>query len=165
MNARYPSILVFVFSLVVSNLSFAGSIWSADYQGEKWHDNFSAAKKTAAAQSKPVLVYFSGSDWCRSCAELDQNTLVMDGFQKLAKQSLVLMNADFPSESAQSANIGQQNDRLREQYGVLGFPTMVLVNPSTGEKITKFSGCSFFSCKEDRVLKKLAKALKKFSDS
>lgn len=165
MNIRYSSIsiLIFVFTFLISNLSFSDSIWSKDYKGEAWHENFSVAKKVGVAQNKPILVYFSGSDWCKSCAKLDQSTLIMPGFQKRAKESLILMNADFPNEAVQDTKTQQQNNQLREQYGVSGFPTMVLVNASSGEQIAKFSGCSLLSCKEGRVLKKLDKALKSFS--
>ena len=35
-----------------------------DYVGDDWMTDFAAAKIIAAAEQKPLLLDFTGSDWC-----------------------------------------------------------------------------------------------------
>ena len=39
--------------------------------GEVWMTDFAAAKIKAAADQKPLLLDFTGSDWCGWCIKLD----------------------------------------------------------------------------------------------
>jgi len=68
-----------------------------------WLEDFDAAKTIAAAEKKPVLMLFTGSDWCGYCINLENKVLSTKEFEAFAREELVLMMVDFPSGKSQSA--------------------------------------------------------------
>ena len=117
--------------LLTNATAFAG--------GEGWMTDFEAAQAKAAEKGKPMLLDFTGSDWCGWCIRLDKETFSKPEFQKFAKDNLVLVELDFPNNKPQSAEIKKQNEALQEKYGVQGFPTLVLLN-SEGKEIARNPG-------------------------
>jgi len=93
---------------------------------EKADDAFAKSK----AQQLPVLLVFSGSDWCNPCIRF-QNTILNDhAFIDFAEKSLVVLKADFPQRKKLSKELVKQNEELAEQYNAGGiFPRLVLLRP------------------------------------
>lgn len=117
----------FLLLLMTATYTFAGSGWLDDYE---------KAKEQAKAEGKPILIDFTGSDWCGWCVRLDNEVFSAREFKKYAKENLVLFEADFPKRKKISKKTQEQNQQLAEQFGVRGFPTIVLVD-SNGEKIAQ----------------------------
>ncbi len=95
-----------------------------------WMTNFAAAKKLAKKENKPILVDFSGSDWCGWCIKLDKEVFSTKAFKEYAKKNLVLLMLDFPRGKKQAASLKKQNMQLARKYKVQGFPTVLLLNAS-----------------------------------
>ena len=93
-----------------------------------WSENYEEASARAKNEKKPMLLYFTGSDWCGWCRKLHAEVLDRPEFQNWAKKNVVLFKADFPEEIEQSRELQLQNGRLARQYGVSGFPTVILVD-------------------------------------
>ena len=104
--------------------------------GEVWMTDFAAAKIKAAAEQKPLLLDFTGSDWCGWCIKLDEEVFSQKEFKEFAADNLVLVELDFPRDKEQSEDLKAQNKALAEKYGIRGFPT-ILVLSSKGELIEK----------------------------
>ncbi|MBT3198788.1 MAG: thioredoxin family protein [Phycisphaerales bacterium] len=98
-----------------------------------WTEDFDKAVKYAAATKRPLLLDFSGSDWCGWCIKLHNEVFVKDAFKTYADKNLVLVEVDFPRGKKQSAEVKARNSKLAAQYGVRGFPTVVILD-STGKK-------------------------------
>lgn len=96
--------------------------------------DFEAAKTKAAAEQKPLLLDFTGSDWCGWCIKLDKEVFSQQAFQDFADESLILVELDFPRDKPQSAELKAQNAALRDQYKVRGYPTILILTPE-GELI------------------------------
>ena len=96
--------------------------------GEDWLTDFEKAKEEAAARNVPILVDFSGSDWCGWCIRLDNEVFSQSAFKAYAKKNVVLFLADFPSQKVQPDELKKQNKKLSEEYGVRGFPTVLLLD-------------------------------------
>ena len=107
----------------------------APTHGEWWVD-FEQAQAAARAQNKPMLLDFTGSDWCGWCIKLDKEVFSQPEFKAYAAESLVLVELDFPKRKPQSAAIQAQNEALAEKYGIRGFPTILLLTPE-GELIER----------------------------
>jgi len=118
--------LLVVAALLVS----AGSVLA---EGD-WLTDFEAAKKVSAESGKPILINFSGSDWCGWCIKLDKEVFAKPEFTSYAKENLVLVHADFPRMKKQPKAEAAQNKALAATYGVQGFPTVLLVD-ATGKVI------------------------------
>ena len=95
---------------------------------EGWLTDFEAAKKLAAKTGAPILVDFSGSDWCGWCIKLDTEVFSRPAFKAYAKDNLVLFLADFPQKKKLSEAVRTQNEALMKAYKVRGFPTVLLVD-------------------------------------
>jgi thioredoxin-related protein len=112
--------------LLTNATAFAG--------GEGWMTDFEAAKAQAAEKGKPMLVDFTGSDWCGWCIKLKKEVFSQDAFQSYAEDALVLVEIDFPRSKEQSDEVKAQNEALAKKYGIRGFPTILLLSPE-GELI------------------------------
>jgi len=102
----------------------------------KWLTNFAAAQEVAKKEKKVLFVDFSGSDWCGWCIKLHKEVLSQKAFLDYAKDNLVLVLIDFPRKSAQTPEEKQQNNALAKQFGIRGYPTVLLLSPE-GEVIAR----------------------------
>ena len=109
---------------------------SARAEDGLWLTDFEQAKKIAAKKKLPILMDFSGSDWCIWCKRLNAEVLQKEEFKKYAKDNLVLFLADFPMRKKQGQAEKAQNRKLQQVYGVRGFPTVLLVD-ATGKELAR----------------------------
>ena len=106
-------------ALHCSGIAFGGT--------EGWTSDFAAAKKEAAATKRDLLVDFTGSDWCGWCIKLDKEVFSQEPFKAGVKDKFVLVELDFPKDKSKlSAETIRQNEELGKQYGIEGFPTILL---------------------------------------
>jgi thioredoxin-related protein len=115
-------------SLSLFCLTFLGLAATA-LAGEGWMTDFEAAKVKAKAENKPMLLDFTGSDWCGWCIKLDKEVFGEAAFKEYAAAELVLVELDFPRSKEQSAELQAQNKKLAKQYGVRGYPTILVLSP------------------------------------
>jgi thioredoxin-related protein len=108
-------------SLIFTGAALAG--------GEGWTTNYEAAKKEAASSKKSLLIDFTGSDWCGWCIKLNDEVFKHDTFKNGVKDKFILVELDFPNDkSNQSEAVQKQNQELAKQYGIEGFPTILLTD-------------------------------------
>ena len=98
--------------------------------GAAWVESFEAAKSQAVSQRRPILMYFSGSDWCPTCKQFKTSVLDSPEFQSFAEPRLVLYQADFPRYRPMAALHLQSNRQIAAQYGVTAYPTLLLAAPN-----------------------------------
>lgn len=99
-----------------------------------WSDDYAASLAKAKADDKMVLLDFTGSDWCGWCIKIDNEIFSKPEFQAYAKENLELVELDFPRGKTLPANVKAQNEKLAQEYGIQGFPTIVVLN-SKGKKV------------------------------
>lgn len=112
--------------------------------------NIEKAKATASETAKPILMIFSGSDWCKPCIQLKEQVIASKAFTEFAEENLVLLEVDFPYRRKNRLPKEQQvhNEKLAEQYNPKGqFPKIVLVN-ADGGVITEVDYNNRLSAKE-----------------
>lgn len=93
-----------------------------------WLTDYKKALETARTEKKAVLVDFTGSDWCVWCIKLRKEVFETTEFSQYAKTNLVLLEIDFPNGKPQTDELRKQNRQLREQFGIEGFPTIVILD-------------------------------------
>ena len=107
-----------------------------------WTDNFAKAQQQAKEENRPVLVLFTGSDWCGWCIKLRKEVLSKAEFKKFAaERKLVLVYLDFPRKSKISAEAKKRNSQLAVQYKVRGYPTTILFG-ADGKELGRIPGFS-----------------------
>jgi len=113
-------------------LGIAGALWLTSVAGRaelNWLTDYNAAIKQAKDENKPVLIDFTGSDWCGWCIKLKAEVFDQPEFEAFAKANLVLLEVDFPKGKAISAAQRTANEKLAGRFSVEGFPTIFLVSP------------------------------------
>ncbi|MEY2408739.1 MAG: hypothetical protein QOF48_1409 [Verrucomicrobiota bacterium] len=107
-----------------------------------WGTDLPAALAQAKKEKKLVVMDFTGSDWCGWCIKLKKEVFDTADFAKYAKDNLVLVEVDFPTEKKlkqQSAELRKANDALKDKYEANGFPTIVVLN-GDGKQVWKQIG-------------------------
>lgn len=95
----------------------------------KWTMDIEAAKKLAAEKQLPILLDFSGTDWCGWCKIMEENVFTKPEWKDYAKENLVMVLLDYPSDkSLVPEKYVARNDALKTEYGVKGFPTFVVLD-------------------------------------
>jgi thiol:disulfide interchange protein len=95
-----------------------------------WLTDFAVAKAQAKAEDKPLLMYFTGSDWCTACLLLDRAVFDTAQFKDYADKHLVLLELDFPMKKQLPDELVAQNQALQSTYDAGDLPTIVLLNSS-----------------------------------
>lgn len=136
---------LFVTFLFFSVVSFAQeSVSSLD-----WHTNLEEAEKISQQTNKPILMYFTGSDWCPPCVGLKKDFFESPEFATRA-DNFVLVMIDYPrrvdiiSEEQMAYNkkvIGKYNTNK-------SFPKLLVLNHS-GRELGRLSGYSSYSTDKD----------------
>ena len=115
--------------IFIALLLVAGS-FSVQAQDIFWETNLNKAAEVAMKQNKPLLMFFTGSDWCGWCIRLQNEVLKTPEFAAWAQKNVVLVELDFPRRSPQAPDIQQQNAQLQQMFEVRGYPTIWLATPS-----------------------------------
>jgi thioredoxin-related protein len=95
---------------------------------ELWKTDFKAACEEAKKTKRPILVDFTGSDWCGWCIKLKEEVFDKPEFQEWARKNVVLLELDFPKQKEQSDDLKKQNEELRAKYQVRGYPTILFLD-------------------------------------
>ena len=108
----------------------------------EWTMDFDAAKALASETGRPILLNFTGSDWCGWCIQMDRRVFSRDAWKEHAKDHLVLVWIDFPrNKSLVPEQFVSRNGQLAREYGVEGYPTYVLLD-SDGQTVLGRAGAS-----------------------
>lgn len=118
--------------IFIALLLIAGS-FSAQAQDIYWETNLDKAADMAIKQKKPLLLFFTGSDWCGWCIRLQKEVLKTPEFAEWAQKNVVLVELDFPRRTPQTPDIQQQNMQLQQMFEVRGYPTVWLATPSKND--------------------------------
>lgn len=98
-------------------------------QAQQWQESFDDALTKAATEDKPIVLVFSGSDWCAPCIRLKRHVFDSDTFKSYASEHYVMYDADFPRKKKnqlpeEKLNV---NKSLAEKYNPKGYFPLVVV--------------------------------------
>lgn len=113
--------LCFLF-LVTSSFLFAESL--------TWLDSFDEAEKLSVKTDRPLLLFFTGSDWCGECVQFKERILSHPLFVKEVKGQFVFAAVDFPLNRPLPGSLSKRNQQLKERFKIVGLPTLVILFPS-----------------------------------
>ncbi len=106
-----------------------------------WLTDFEKAKVIAKKEHKPILMLFTGSDWCPPCRAMHNELFPDPEFVKVSKKVVLLM-VDFPRRKPMTMEQRQKNQALSAKFHRGGVPTFVAI--TVDEKVLgKMKGYSF----------------------
>ena len=100
---------------------------------QEWHTDINKAIPISQETEKPMLLFFTGSDWCGWCKKLVREVFDKNEFSNWASENVVLLDIDFPKRKQQEEKIRQQNRKLQKMFQVQGYPTIWIVMPEKEE--------------------------------
>jgi len=121
-------------SILFSAFTFLAFISFSQKEELSWHTDLQKAISLSQKEKKPMMLFFTGSDWCGWCHKLQKEVFYQDAFKTWAKENVILVEVDFPSRNGeafkkQSEETRQQNNLLQQQFSVRGYPTVWFVKP------------------------------------
>lgn len=119
------------------------SAQTTEKHGVSWFDDYKEAQKEAKKEGKPLLVFFTGSDWCGPCKLLVKDFFSSDKFKAIASDNFVMYEANFP-RNRDLITPGQKKDNiaLKSKFSVSSFPTVLLLN-AKGKETARESGFNY----------------------
>jgi len=118
----------------------------------EWTMDFEAAKKLAKEKNLPILMNFTGSDWCGWCKLMDKSVFATEAWKTYATQNVVTVYIDFPKDKKLvPEKFVDSNKELSKKFSVRGYPTYILL-ASDGEKQIGQLGASKTATPESFIL-------------
>lgn len=136
--------LLLVFTLCVSFSMLAQDDDYEDYSSNlNWLTDLAEAKQESISSKKPILIYFTGSDWCAPCKMLKKDFFYTEAFEEKADQFVLLM-IDMPRRTdIISKEQQQKNNNVVSKYNTSGgYPNLVALNDQL-HIIGELSGYTF----------------------
>ena len=118
--------------IIIALVFVLGAI-SVQAQELYWETNVNKAIEVSKKTKKPMLLFFTGSDWCGWCIKLQNEVFRTPEFVKWANENVVLVEVDFPRRTALAPETTEQNNQLQQFFAVQGYPTVWFVNATVNE--------------------------------
>ena len=108
-----------------------------------WLLDINEALEVSKNEQKPLLVYFTGSDWCPPCKMLKKDFFNTSEFEERANKMVLLM-VDIPRRvDIITKEQKEKNIKLVRKYNKDGgYPNLVALN-SNGDVIGELGGYTF----------------------
>lgn len=115
-----------------------------------WEESETIAKRRAAREGKPLLIWFTDSARSPMCKALSQELFATPDFETWASQKLIRLRVDanvqvddpelpLDEKETRMADLRAYVTRMKKQYKILGQPVLVMLNPG-GEVIGRYRG-------------------------
>lgn len=95
----------------------------------QWTTRFEEAASLAKKTQRPLLLFFTGSDWCGWCTKLEKEILENREFVGSTADKFVFVKLDYPMKKKLDAETTRQNEELQKRFAIRSFPTVVLLDP------------------------------------
>ena len=164
--------IVLAVLLVNSATMWGGEVALDGAEVGKWTMDYQAAVNLAKEKKLPLLLNFTGSDWCSWCILMERNVFSKTQWQNYAKENVVMVTLDFPKNTSKvPQKYAQRNYDLQAKFGVQGYPTFIILdedgetvigqlgaarNPSPEWFIDQLEGITMF---RESALERKAKSL------
>jgi len=94
----------------------------------------------ATNAKKPILLEFTGSDFCPPCMMMNKTVFSTDEFKQFAESDIVFVKLDFPRKKQLPAAEQERNDAMAEKFSIEAYPTMIVLDSSGKELARKVGG-------------------------
>lgn len=117
---------IFLTLLVIAPMSVSQAAGATNFHALT---DLDTALAESARENKPVLVDFSGSDWCGWCIKLDREVFSKEAFLSWARKNIIFCVLDFPRDKSKvSHRQAQKNQIAARKYEIRGYPTVLILD-------------------------------------
>jgi protein disulfide-isomerase len=93
-----------------------------------WLTSYEQAVNQSRTLSKPIILFFTGSDWCSWCHKLEDEVLNTPDFAEQTADKFIFVKLDFPMHTTLDSALTAQNQSLQQKFDVRSFPALVLLD-------------------------------------
>lgn len=137
--------------LLATLLSSVGSLMA----GDGWMTSIPEALVQSKKTGKPLMVEFTGSDWCPPCIMMHKAVFSKEEFIKKASEKFILVKIDIPKSDEA---LTKKNQEVLKAYKVQGVPTVLLLDADNREfariPASQFNTVESFLAELDRQLER-----------
>jgi thiol-disulfide isomerase/thioredoxin len=98
-----------------------------------WLNNYQEAVSQSQATGKPIVLLFTGTNWCPACMKLEKEVLTTSEFAGGVGGRFIFLKAEFPDYSEEAIKSSPYYPLL-QNHGIDTFPPMVIVN-ANGQRL------------------------------
>ncbi len=98
-------------------------------QEMQWHTDLNKAIDLSVKSKKPLMLFYTGSDWCGWCIRLQKEVFFTKEFTEWANKNTIPVELDFPRRKKLEPALQKQNNDLAQMFKVTGFPTIWFAKP------------------------------------
>ena len=126
-NRLYP--FSFIFFLFINSGYTNAVILKEGAELGKWTMDFDAALGLAEKNTIPVLLDFTGSDWCGWCKIMEKKIFSKSEWMNYARDRIILVKIDFPMDKTiVPEKFKRRNMELQNKFSISGYPTYVILD-------------------------------------
>jgi protein disulfide-isomerase len=103
--------------------------------GVNWKTNYEQAVAESKASSKPLVLFFTGSDWCGWCNRLDEEAFDTAEFADGTRDKFIFVKLDYPLYSQQDPQLKTQNQQLKQKFNIRSYPTVIIWDAQSNQQI------------------------------
>ena len=110
----------------------------------KWHHAYNKALAEAKKTQRPIVLLFTGEEWCKPCKYLERKVFMKNEFHDWARENVVLAKINLSREFKPTVfNIFERkkHEELLKKFRMRTIPAAIIMSP--GEQplgILRFSG-------------------------
>ena len=125
-----------IISISLFNLSASDEVMTDGVKAGKWTMDYEAAKAEAAKTGLPIIINFTGSDWCSWCIKMEDQVFSQSEWSNFSKDNVIQVFIDFPQDKSKvPEKYVARNAELRDSFQVRGYPTYVILDGKSGAKL------------------------------
>ena len=99
-----------------------------------WQEDMGKAAEVAKKEKKPILILFTGSDWCPPCMRMAKETWSNQQVIGYVNKHYVPLLVDMPKRKLLTHEQAKKNNQLAEKYKLQFVPTIIVVDAAGEEK-------------------------------
>lgn len=99
-----------------------------------WQEDMGKAAEVAKKEKKPILILFTGSDWCPPCMRMAKETWSNQQVIGYVNKHYVPLLVDMPKRKLLTHEQAKKNNQLAEKYKLQFVPTIIVVDAAGVEK-------------------------------
>ncbi|MDZ4749802.1 MAG: thioredoxin family protein [Saprospiraceae bacterium] len=104
----------------------SSSTYASDKEG--WLVNLNDAYALSEKEKKPVLIYFTSSDTCGMCQQLEANVFSTPVFKSWAEKKIVMFKVDFATHHQFPEGKQEQNAAMAQSLKITTCPALWMLS-------------------------------------
>lgn len=130
LNKYFNRVFLFCFPTLFFIMLFIPSLQGVELEkiNSTIFKEYNDLLKESQELSKPILLYFHGSDWSSLSIKIKEEILSSADLQQTIKDQFIYLDVDLPKQIFQDKEISSQNKYLQEIFSIHQVPCLLMID-------------------------------------